>query len=375
MPPEFATGHLVRRLVQIGVVVLIVIVVVSTLPGLSDVRARLADARPAWLAVAFVMEIGSILAFVVAFRGVFCRHLAWRLSYEVALSEQAANVLLPTGGAGGLALGAWALRRGGMPTAHIARRSVALFLLTSSINFVAAIVAGAALASGLAPGSTPLALTLGPAALAATVMIGVIALPRVLPSGAPASGGPVRRRARAAAAALGDGIGDAVALVASGPPLVIVGAIGYMAFDVATLAAAFQAFGGAPPIAALVLAYTLGQLGGLIPVPGGIGGTDGALIAALVLYGSPAAEATAAVLTYRAFQLVLPALLGTAAFGQLQRTWRAHRRRRHSARRWPPPTSDTARDPVQTLAGRLGSRRRGRPKLRRAGSSVRGCRR
>jgi uncharacterized membrane protein YbhN (UPF0104 family) len=320
MPPELATRHLVRRLVQIGVAVLVVIVLVSTLPGLSDVRARLADARPAWLAVAFVMEIASILAFVAAFRGVFCRHLAWRVSYEVALSEQAANVLLPTGGAGGLALGAWALQRGGMPTAHIARRSVALFLLTSSINFAAAIVAGAALASGLAPGSTPLALTLGPAALAAMVMLGVIGLPRVLPSGAPASGGPVRRRARAAAAALRDGIRDVVALVASGRPLIVAGAIGYMAFDVATLAAAFQAFDAAPPIAGLVLAYTLGQLGGLIPVPGGIGGTDGALIAALVLYGSPAAEATAAVLTYRAFQLVLPALLGTAAFGQLQRT-------------------------------------------------------
>jgi uncharacterized membrane protein YbhN (UPF0104 family) len=296
-----------------------VIVVVATVPVLSDVRARLAGARPAWLAVALVMEIGSILAFVAAFRGVFCRHLAWRLSYEVALSEQAANVLLPTGGAGGLALGAWALQRGGMPTQHIARRSVALFLLTSSVNFAAAIVAGAALASGLARGSAPLALTLGPAALAAAVMLGVIALPRLLPSSAPASGGPVRRRVAAAAAALGDGIGDAVALVASGQPLVIAGAIGYMAFDVATLAAAFQAFDGAPPIGGLVLAYTLGQLGGLIPVPGGFGGTDGALIAALVLYGSPVAEATAAVLAYRAFQLVLPAVLGTVAFGQLQR--------------------------------------------------------
>jgi uncharacterized membrane protein YbhN (UPF0104 family) len=265
------------------------------------------------------MEIGSMFAFVAAFRGVFCRHLAWRLSYEVALSEQAANVLLPTGGAGGLALGAWALRRGGMPTAHIARRSVALFVITSSVNFVAAIVAGAALAAGLVRSSAPLALTLGPAALATAVVIGVLALPRLLPSGAPASGGPVRRKLAAVAAALGDGIGDAVALVASGQPLVLAGAIGYMAFDVATLAAAFQAFGGAPSVGVLVLAYTLGQLGGLIPIPGGIGGTDGALIATLVLYGSPVAEATAAVLAYRAFQLLLPAVLGTVAFAQLQR--------------------------------------------------------
>lgn len=55
------------------------------------------------------------------------------------------------------------------------------------------------------------------------------------------------------------------------------------------------------------------------PIPGGIGGTDGALIATLVLYGSPAAEAAAAALAYRAFQLLLPAVLETVAFVQLQR--------------------------------------------------------
>lgn len=156
--------------------------------------------------------------------------------------------------------------------------------------------------------------------MATIVMTAVIALPRLLPSGASASGGPVRRRLVAAEAALSDGISDGVALLASGQPLVIAGAIGYMAFDVATLAAAFQAFDGAPPVSSLVLAYTLGRLGGLIPVPGGIGGTDGALIATFALYGSPVAEATAAVLAYRAFQLLLPAVLGTVAFAQLQRT-------------------------------------------------------
>lgn len=41
-----------------------------------------------------------------------------------------------------------------------------------------------------------------------------------------------------------------------------------MALDVATLWAAFHAFGAAPPLGVLVLAYTLGQLGGLIPLPG-----------------------------------------------------------------------------------------------------------
>ena len=99
----------------------------------------------------------------------------------------------------------------------------------------------------------------------------------------------------------------------SGNPQIIGGAIGYMAFDVAALAAAFAAIGVVPPIGVLLLAYVVGQLGNLIPLPGGVGGADGGLIAALVLYGTPLGGAAAAVLAYRAFQLGLPALLGGLA--------------------------------------------------------------
>jgi uncharacterized membrane protein YbhN (UPF0104 family) len=93
-----------------------------------------------------------------------------------------------------------------------------------------------------------------------------------------------------------------------------------MAFDVLALAAAFHAFGHAPATGDFVMAYVLGQLGGLVPLPGGVGGTDGGLVAALTLYGTPLATATAAVLAYRAFQLGLPALAGTVAFARLRRT-------------------------------------------------------
>jgi uncharacterized protein (TIRG00374 family) len=123
-----------------------------------------------------------------------------------------------------------------------------------------------------------------------------------------------------ASAALADGIHDAHALVRAGDPLVIGGAIGYMAFDVSALGAAFHAFGEAPAAGVVVLAYTVGQLGGLIPIPGGVGGVDGALIAAFVIYGISAPDAAAAVLTYRTVQLGVPAIVGTIAFVRLQRT-------------------------------------------------------
>ena len=78
--------------------------------------------------------------------------------------------------------------------------------------------------------------------------------------------------------------------------------------------------GGAPPLGGFVFAYTLGQLGGLVPLPGRFGGTDGGLIAAFALLGTPVAIAAAAVLGYRAFQLGIPAIFGVAAFAQLRRT-------------------------------------------------------
>ena len=95
----------------------------------------------------------------------------------------------------------------------------------------------------------------------------------------------------------------------------ILGALGYMALDVAALAIAFAALGGgAPEVGGFLLAYTLGQLGGLLPLPGGVGGTDGGLIVAFGLIGTPLAIASAAVIAYRVFQLGVPAILGLAAF-------------------------------------------------------------
>lgn len=311
--------QLASRLAQIALFAGIAVLLLATLPGLGEVRSRFGDARPGWVAVALLLEAGSVISFVVVFRGVFCRRLPWGFSAQVGLSEQAANVLLPAGGAGGLALGAWALSRIGMASGHIARRTVAFFLITSSANFVAAVVAGIGLATGALDGGASLALAAVPAGLALLVMLAVALLPRVLPEEPGEQHGRLAR-VRTAGAAVGAGVHDALALLRSGRPAVLGGAAGYMAFDVLALAAAFHAFGHAPPAGDFLMAYVLGQLGGLIPLPGGVGGTDGGLVAALTLYGTPLATATAAVLAYRAFQLGLPALLGTVAFARLRRT-------------------------------------------------------
>jgi uncharacterized protein (TIRG00374 family) len=113
-----------------------------------------------------------------------------------------------------------------------------------------------------------------------------------------------------------------------------VGAIAYWGFNIAVLWAAFHAFGGPPPLAVIVMAYFLGMLGNLLPLPGGIGGVDGGMIGVLAAFGVDFGLATVAVLTYRGFAFWLPTIPGAIAYFQLRRTvgrWCEERRQELAA--------------------------------------------
>jgi uncharacterized protein (TIRG00374 family) len=112
---------------------------------------------------------------------------------------------------------------------------------------------------------------------------------------------------------------EAGRLLRTGDPLLIGGAIGYWLFDNLVLLAAFHAFGVAPPLTIVLMAYLIGQLGGALPLPGGLGGIDGGLIGALILYGVAAAPAAAAVLLYRVILFWVPLVMGVPAFVSLRR--------------------------------------------------------
>jgi uncharacterized membrane protein YbhN (UPF0104 family) len=317
MPDEFSESRVVRSLLVLAGVVAAVVAVILLLPGLSSVRERLAGAQPAWLAVAALLEVGSCAGYVLAFRAVFCRRMSWRTSTEIGLSELAANSLLSIGGAGGLALGAWILRRGGLPAGHIARRTVAFFLLTSLANVGFLIIGGLGLASGILHGAKDPLLGLIPAVLGA-VGIALALATRSLAGtlGRRASGLRLSKAARTVAA----GVEEALKLLRTGDLGLLVGSASYMLFDVAMLGVCFAAFGNdVPPAGVLLVAYIIGQLGGLIPLPGGIGGVDGGLIGTLVLYGVDAPDAAVAVLAYRALVLTIPAALGLPALAVLRR--------------------------------------------------------
>ena len=72
--------------------------------------------------------------------------------------------------------------------------------------------------------------------------------------------------------------------------MAIAGSLGYFLWDVAVLWVAYRAFGeSSSELEILLMGYLIGQLGGLLPLPGGVGGIEGELIGRLVVYGAPVA--------------------------------------------------------------------------------------
>jgi uncharacterized membrane protein YbhN (UPF0104 family) len=320
LPDQLSTQKLRRRAIQVAVLLGIVALVAWLAPGLGEVRERLTEAEPQWLALAVLLEFLSCLSYILMFKPVFCSRMTWRTTYELGMSELGAGSLVPASGAGGLALGAWALRKGGMPGEEIARHSVAFFVLKSGANFVAVAVLGVLMFLGVGPHVSVL-LTLLPAILAVAT-IGLVACIPAIAARARAGDEPgsrARRWVDAVATALDDGVREAGAILRRRDWKVIAGSLGYWAFDNAVLWACFNAFGESPPITLVLMGYLIGQLGGLLPIPGGIGGIDGGLIGTMIVYGLPAAATAAAVLAYRVILFWLPLVLGGAAFAALRR--------------------------------------------------------
>src|SRR5919109_675587 len=166
LPSELQPRRLLRRAAQLIAALALVGLIVVLAPGLGDVRDRLSEASPDWLLLAVVFEALSGWSYVLMFRPIFCRRMPWRTSAEISWSSLAVGSIVPVSGAGGLALGAWILHQGGMPGERIAKRSVAFFLIKSSVNFVAVAVLGTLMAVGLVGPDLSLWLTAVPAAAA-----------------------------------------------------------------------------------------------------------------------------------------------------------------------------------------------------------------
>src|SRR3954471_18845641 len=236
LPDEFAPRRLGRHALQVAALIAVLVLAAVLAPGLGGVRDRLGEADPWWLLAGVALEALSCVSYVVMFRQVFCRHMSWRSSWEIGWSELAVGSIVPASGAGGLALGAWILNRGGMPADKIARRSVAFFLIKSSVNFVAVAVIGTVMAVGLVGPDVSLWGTAFPAALSILLIASVLLVPRLGPGEAPGAGaGKMARAVSAVRRSLIGGTAEAVELVRSRNLWLLTGAIGYWAFDNAVL--------------------------------------------------------------------------------------------------------------------------------------------
>ncbi|HEV3053296.1 MAG TPA: lysylphosphatidylglycerol synthase transmembrane domain-containing protein, partial [Solirubrobacteraceae bacterium] len=180
---------------------------------------------------------------------------------------------------------------------------------------------GLGLAVGVFPGHPSVALELVPVAVsigAVALTLGLGRLSRKIAAKSAADTGSRLAPIAPALEATADGVQEALRLLRKRDPWLLIGIAGYMVFDILVLWASFRAIGVAPELALVWMAYVIGQLGNLIPLPAGIGGVELGLVGMLVLYGFKAVPATAAVLIYRAVQLWVPAVLGGVAFVQLR---------------------------------------------------------
>jgi uncharacterized membrane protein YbhN (UPF0104 family) len=310
-----AGRNLRNGLITLVVLVILVAGLLLAVPGLHGVAKVVTDMPIGWVALAIWFEVLSCVSYIIAFLQVFER-APIRWGARVALSELAFGTAVSLGGAGSIAIGAWLLRERGVPAARIAERSAVLFLLTSAVNVLTLAVTGFALWIGVLPGPRNPLLSLVPALVGLAVFTFFLALPAI-------SEHYAKRRHEGHLRVLL--LGTAASVRATRkllftPDWRLVGAFGFLWFDIAVLWACFEATGHAPPLAVIVLAYQIGYLSNLIPVPGGIGVLDGSFVGLFVLYGVGATAATAATVVYHAIALWVPATWGTIAFIILRRT-------------------------------------------------------
>jgi uncharacterized protein (TIRG00374 family) len=351
-----------RRIIQTTAVVLLLVGAIyflfPKLVGVEDALGKLEDGNPVWIAVAVGFCVLSFLSYVALFRGVIGEqtlHLEWSESYQITMAGLAATRLFSAGGAGGIVLTYWALRKAGMERRQVACRMVAFLVLLYAVYMVALVVDGILLRTGVLSGPAPAGLTIVPAAVAGGMIV-LFLLIALIPGDferrlASFSQGyrfhRIAQRLGSVPATLSSGTRTAIDFVRtpSRGGLAVLGAIGWWGSNVGILWASFHAFDVSVPLGVVVQGFFVGMVANLFPfAPGGVGAVDAGMIGSFVLFGLPSADVFAAVLTYRLIAFWLPIPPGIAAFVQL----------RHTVTGW-----EQARDAERTADGDRAARGRG----------------
>ena len=291
-----------------ALLVVLLVALLTSVPALQGVLHEIRHIDPTWILAAVALELGSAISFVVVFRLFFDR-LPARDARALAWTEQGSGALLPGGGAGGLAIGAFLIHMTGAPLRWIVRRSAGLFFLGGVMSSVVLVGAGIALIAGAAGPHDFLRVVL-PTVVAAAGTLLIAALPRLVPSW---------QRAPRWLGALAAGVREAeVTTFNRRPSWRLIGAVGYLGFDIAVLWVTLRAVGHAPSVPVVMLAYSIGYAANWVPIPGGMGVLDAGLTGALVLYGVSPVHAAAAVIVYHAIAFWIPGLGGVLSYLRLR---------------------------------------------------------
>ncbi|MEU9075882.1 lysylphosphatidylglycerol synthase domain-containing protein [Kitasatospora sp. NPDC004745] len=274
--------------------------------------AAVADADPAWLALALVAAAASHVTAAMGFVGFVPERLDFRNAVLAQLAGAFVKLVSP-GGVGGVALNTRLLQRAGIPTAQ-ALSSVGVGQLMGLVLHLLQLGAFVYLLD-LQPGGSELD------ALPAVVggLAGAAAL-LALVSAVPAARRWLVARLRPLTAEVLPRLLDLL----RSPTRLAVGLTGQLLVSICLIACLYcctRAIGRAPSFASVAVVFLVGNAAGNVaPTPGGAGAVDGALITLLQQTASmEKGGAMAAVAMFRLLTLILPVLPGWAAMTWLQR--------------------------------------------------------
>ncbi len=115
--PLFTTRRLVQTVLVVFVLLGCIYFLFPKLVGLGDALSRLDEAEPIWIVVAIGFNIVAYATYIALFKAVVggdALRLKWKETYEINMAGVAATLLFSAGGAGGIALTYWSLRKAGM---------------------------------------------------------------------------------------------------------------------------------------------------------------------------------------------------------------------------------------------------------------------
>lgn len=301
-------------------------VLVWVAPPAQVVRS-ISEMNPVWLVAAVGLEVASCLSYVVVFRRFFPEPPR-AVGRQVAWISMGAGAVLPGGNFASAATTGWLLRHHGIGPRRLAERCGALLCFLTLFGFFVNGVAGALLMAGIGAGPHDLAHS-GIPILVSLVVIGSAAAAMLA--------GGRWTRAPAAVRSATVSLRDAWESLTR-PHWRILGAAGFLLLDMAALWAACRATGHPLGVLALAVAYFIGYLATMIPMPGGLGVLDSGLAGALVLYGFSPAASVGAVLVYHLISVWLPGAGGLIAWLPT----RTRRRRTPAATPAPHPRPEAA---------------------------------